>query len=155
MHKRYGKLEKWFNAIHDWPNCKRAFWAIAKIIIFSESTLLQTVPYGRIKSVFFFDMLCKIMTGTYGVGHILHWNDRNLSEFPEDLKRHRDQVHQLYIKNNFIEILVSGIRNQLNVFNFHCFVFIARAWFTQYTIIGFSFRGARRVNSHNIVNHSQ
>lgn len=52
-------------------------------------------------------MLCKIMTATFGIGHILHWNDRNLVEFPEDLKQFRDQVHQLYIKNNFIEILVS------------------------------------------------
>lgn len=52
-------------------------------------------------------MLCKIMAATFGVGHVLHWNDRNLVEFPKDLKRHRDQVHQLYMKNNFIEILVS------------------------------------------------
>lgn len=52
-------------------------------------------------------MLCKIMMMTFGTGHILHWNDRNLVEFPEDLKNYKDQVHQLYIKNNFIETLVS------------------------------------------------
>lgn len=52
-------------------------------------------------------MLRKIMMATFGIGHILHWNDRNLAEFPEDLKRYKDQVYQLYIKNNFIEILVS------------------------------------------------
>lgn len=52
-------------------------------------------------------MLCKIMTTTFGIGHILHWNDRNLVEFPEDLKQYKDQVYQLYIKNNYIEILVS------------------------------------------------
>lgn len=52
-------------------------------------------------------MLRKIMMATFGIGHILHWNDRNLVEFPEDLKRYKDQVYQLYIKNNFIEILVS------------------------------------------------
>jgi hypothetical protein len=52
-------------------------------------------------------MLRKIMTMTFGIGHILHWNDRNLLEFPEDLKRHKDQVYQLYIKNNSIEILVN------------------------------------------------
>lgn len=52
-------------------------------------------------------MLCKIMTTTFGIGHILHWNDRNLVEFPEDLKQYKDKVYQLYIKNNFIEILVS------------------------------------------------
>lgn len=52
-------------------------------------------------------MLRKIMAMTVGIGHILHWNDRNLLEFPEDLKRHKDQVYQLYIKNNSIKTLVS------------------------------------------------
>lgn len=51
-------------------------------------------------------MLRNIMTMTFGVGHILHWNDRNLIEFPEDLKQYKDQVYQLYIKNNSIEVLV-------------------------------------------------
>ncbi|KAL4147930.1 hypothetical protein QTP88_002254 [Uroleucon formosanum] len=60
---------------------------------------------------FVFDMLCKITTMTLGIGHILHWNDRNLIEFPEDLKRNRDVVYQLYIKNNFIEVLPGWINS--------------------------------------------
>ncbi|VVC34883.1 Hypothetical protein CINCED_3A019989 [Cinara cedri] len=56
-------------------------------------------------------MLRKIMTATFGIGQILHWNDRNLIEFPEDLKRYKDQVYQLYIKNNFIEKLPRWINS--------------------------------------------
>jgi len=55
-------------------------------------------------------MLRKFAMMTLGIGHILHWNDRNLLEFPEDLKQNKDRVYQLYIKNNFIEVLVSTRR---------------------------------------------
>jgi len=51
-------------------------------------------------------MLLNITMMAFGVGHILHWNDRNLVEFPENLKQYKDQVYQLYIKNNSIEVLV-------------------------------------------------
>ncbi|XP_027848888.2 leucine-rich repeat and IQ domain-containing protein 4-like isoform X2 [Aphis gossypii] len=60
---------------------------------------------------FVFDMLRKITAMTLGIGHILHWNDRNLFEFPEDLKLNRDRVYQLYIKNNFIEVLPGWINS--------------------------------------------
>ncbi|XP_060843514.1 leucine-rich repeat and death domain-containing protein 1-like [Rhopalosiphum padi] len=56
-------------------------------------------------------MLRKITAMTLGIGHILHWNDRNLLEFPEDLKQNRDRVYQLYIKNNFIEVLPGWINS--------------------------------------------